>query len=139
MHPRSHQFLILLLSALLPLAAWSAPSVKEVRLSTQIEGTPVVLELTETARQKVFTLDNPARVVIDLPATTLIGKLPVGEGFVKNLRAAKRDNGDLRIVLDVTQAVQPRSAWLVADNVSGPRLVLDLPAVCHAPASVVRL
>lgn len=123
---RPFQLLLSLLSAL-PLAAGSAPSIKDVRLSTQAEGTRVVLELTEAARQKVFTLDNPARVVIDLPAATLIGKLPLGEGLVKNLRAAKRDNGDLRIVLDVSQPVQPRSTWLAADNVSGPRLVLDLP------------
>jgi N-acetylmuramoyl-L-alanine amidase len=74
--------------------------------------------------------------VIDLPSATLLGKLAVGEGFVKNLRAAKRDNGDLRIVLDVTQAVQPRSTWLAADNVSGPRLVLELPADSAMPASM---
>lgn len=117
----------MLLWALVPLAAWSAPDVKDVRLSSQAEGTRVVLELSETAKQKIFTLDNPARVVIDLPAATLSGKLPVGEGVVKNLRAAKRDNGDLRIVLDVINTVQPRSTWLVGDNTSGPRLVLDLP------------
>lgn len=118
--------LIALAGALLPLVAWSAPSVKEVRLSSQADGTRVMLEMTEMARQKVFTLDNPARVVIDLPAASLAVKLPLGEGLVKNLRAAKRDNGDLRIVLDMTVAVAPRSSWLPADTASGPRLVLDL-------------
>ncbi len=117
---------IVSVAALLPLLAWSAPNIKDVRLSAQDSSTRVVLELTETTKQKVFTLDNPARVVIDLPAASLVGKLPAGVGVVKNLRAAKRDNGDLRIVLDVTSAVQPYSSWLVADNVSGPRLILDL-------------
>lgn len=126
--PRPSHLLVSLLSALLPLAAWSAPSVKEVRLSNQPDGTRVVLELTETAKQKIFTLENPARVVIDLPATSLLGKLPTGAGVIKSLRAAKRDNGDLRIVLDVSKAVEPRSSWLAADNVSGPRLVLELPS-----------
>jgi N-acetylmuramoyl-L-alanine amidase len=117
---------ILALSTCLPLAAGAAPSIKDVRLSNQSDGTRVVVELTESTRQKVFTLDNPARVVIDLPATSWSGKLPLGEGVVKSLRAAKRDNGDLRIVLDLTAAVRPYSSWLAADNVSGPRLVLDL-------------
>lgn len=128
MHLRPAPFVAFLASMLLPVAGWSAPSVREIRLSSQAEGTRIVLELTETARHKVFTLDNPARVVIDLPAATLSGKLPIGEGMIKNLRAAKRDNGDLRIVLDVTGSVQPRTSWLAAEGVSGPRLVLDLPS-----------
>ena len=117
---------IFALSACLPLLAGAAPSIKDVRLSNQNDGTRVVVELTESTRQKVFTLDNPTRVVIDLSATSWSGKLPLGEGVVKSLRAAKRDNGDLRIVLDVSAAVQPYSSWLAADNVSGPRLILDL-------------
>jgi N-acetylmuramoyl-L-alanine amidase len=130
---RPIQFVTSLVSALLPLVSWSAPSVRDIRLSTQAEGTRVVLELTESARQKIFTLENPARVVIDLPAANLIGKLPVGEGVVKNLRAARRDNGDLRIVLDVSNSVQPHVIWLAADAGSGPRLVLDLPSGVTAP------
>ena len=102
-------------------------SVSSVRLASQPDKTRVVLELSEIARQKLFTLDNPARVVIDLPAARLTGKLPVGEGLVKALRAAKRDNGDLRIVLDVTAAVAPRATWLAAEPNIGPRLVIDLP------------
>lgn len=117
---------IFTLSACLPLMAWAAPSIKDVRLSSQSDGTRVVVELTEATKQKVFTLDDPSRVVIDLPATSWSGKLPLGEGVVKNLRVAKRDNGDLRIVLDVATTVEPRSFWLAADNVSGPRLLVDL-------------
>jgi N-acetylmuramoyl-L-alanine amidase len=118
--------LILTLSVGVSLSAIAAPSIKDVRLSNQADATRVVVEFTESTKQKVFTLDNPNRVVIDLPATSWSGKLPKGDGVVKSLRAGKRDNGDLRIVLDVSAAVQPYSSWLAADNVSGPRLVLDL-------------
>ncbi|MGE0113327.1 MAG: N-acetylmuramoyl-L-alanine amidase [Steroidobacteraceae bacterium] len=120
------RFLVFWISTLLSVTAWSASIVKEVRFSNQTDSTRVVVELTEVAQQKVFTLDNPTRVVIDLADTSLAGKLPLGEGTVKNLRVAKRDNGDLRIVLDLTQVMELRSSWLQADNVSGPRLVLDL-------------
>ena len=58
----------------------------------------------------------------------MLGKLPAGEGLVNNLRAAKRENGDLRIVLDVRSEVTPRVTWLAAENGTGPRLVIDLPA-----------
>jgi N-acetylmuramoyl-L-alanine amidase len=137
------QLPVFLLFACLPLACGAAPTVKEVRLSSQTDGTRLVLELTETAQQKVFTLDNPARVVIDLPATNLLGKLPLGEGLVKNLRAAKRDNGDLRIVLDVANAVQPRSTWLAPDASMGPRLIIELagktaPLIAPAPDRDIR-
>jgi N-acetylmuramoyl-L-alanine amidase len=97
----------------------------DLRLASQPEKTRVVLELTEKTQQKVFTLENPTRVVIDLPATTLVAKLPSGNGVVKNLRAAKRDNGDLRVVLDVSQAVVPNVIWLAAET--GHRLLVDLP------------
>lgn len=118
-------------AVMLAMNAWAASALSSVtgmRLASQPEKTRLVLELTATTAQKIFTLTNPARVVIDLPATSLVGKLPAGEGLVNNLRAAKRENGDLRIVLDVRSEVTPRVTWLAAENGTGPRLVIDLPA-----------
>ena len=125
-------------AAMLAMNAWAASALSSVtgmRLASQPEKTRLVLELTATTAQKIFTLTNPARVVIDLPATSLVGKLPAGEGLVNNLRAAKRENGDLRIVLDVRSEVTPRVTWLAAENGTGPRLVIDLPASKSAASS----
>jgi N-acetylmuramoyl-L-alanine amidase len=108
------------------LAAAASVSVKDLRLAADLERTRVVLELSEPIKQKIFTLDNPSRVVIDLPAAHLTAPLPVGEGVVKSFRAAQRDNGDLRIVLDVTARVRPQARWIEANSDVGPRLVLDL-------------
>ena len=113
-------------SVILPLTAWSAPSVKDVRIAVQADNTRVVFELNETAKQKIFTLDNPSRVVIDLFGTNLATALPDGQGVVKGLRAAKHENGDLRLVLDINPNVELRSSWLEATSDFGPRLVLDL-------------
>ena len=121
-----HSLLGFVGALLVSVVSYAQPTVTDVRVARQDTGTRVVLELNQTAQQKIFTLDNPARVVIDLAATTLAGQLPLGEGVVKNLRAGKRDNGDLRIVLDVTQAVQLQTSWLAAEGSNGPRLVLDL-------------
>lgn len=117
----------LLLGCLLPLVSWAADiSVKDLRVAATTDTTRVVLELTASARQKVFTLDNPNRVVIDIPAARLATALPGATGAIKNIRAAKRDNGDLRVVLDLNALVVPRASWLEATNDTGPRLVLDL-------------
>jgi len=60
------------------------------------------------------------------PAGNSVASLPADEGVVKSLRAAQRDNGDLRIVLDVTATVRPQARWIEANSDVGPRLVLDL-------------
>ncbi len=115
---------------LLALSSWEAvakPNVTGMRVAGQADKTRVVIEISETTVQTVFTLENPARVVIDLPAAMLIGKLPGGDGVVTGLRAAKRENGDLRIVLDVNSSVTPKVTWLGAEGALGPRLVVDLP------------
>lgn len=124
--PRS-QFILLMALALFSWAALASPAVTALRVSGQPDKTRVVLELTDKTTQSVFTLENPSRVVIDLPRTALSSKLPVVEGVVSAVRSAKRDNGDLRIVLDVNNAVTPLVSWLPAEQGVGHRLVVDLP------------
>ncbi len=124
--PRS-QFILLMALALFSWAALASPAVTALRVSGQPDKTRVVLELTDKTTQSVFTLENPSRVVIDLPRAALTSKLPVVEGVVSALRSARRDNGDLRIVLDVNTAVTPLVSWLPAEQGVGHRLVVDLP------------
>lgn len=134
MNPRRlHSLMTCLLLAWMGCAVvHAAPTLKDVRLVRQAQSTQVVLELSEVTPQKVFTLDNPARVVIDLPATALGASLPVGVAPVKNIRAGKRDNGDLRIVLDVSADIVPRTSWLT--DGAAPRLLVELGAP-GAPAA----
>ena len=119
--------ILLLALALFSGAALASPSVTSLRVSGQSEKTRVVLELTDKTTQSVFTLENPSRVVIDLPRAALTGKLPAVEGLVSAVRSAKRDNGDLRIVLEVSATVTPAVTWLPAEQGIGHRLVVDLP------------
>jgi len=117
--------LLVLLSATLSSVAFSASSVQDVRISSQGDATRVVLELNESAKQKIFTLNNPTRVVIDLSDTALNTALPDGSGLVKSLRSASHD-GTLRMVLDINGNADLQSSWLDANSDYGPRLVLDL-------------
>jgi len=116
---------MVLLSTTLTGIALAASSVQDIRISSQSDSTRVVLELNAASKQKIFTLDNPTRVVIDLADTTLNTSLPDGAGLVKSLRSATHD-GVLRVVLDIGGNADLQSNWLDANSDYGPRLVLDL-------------
>src|SRR3546814_7457157 len=47
--------------------AHAVPEVTAVRIGDQAPGTRVVLDLSEPVTYRLFTLENPHRVVLDLP------------------------------------------------------------------------
>lgn len=116
--------------------------VRDLRLWASTESTRVVLDLSGVAEHTLFTLSDPNRVVIDIPAARLTAgnatstaALP-GQGFVRQVRTAARGDGSLRVVLDLTERVQPKS-FLVEPNESyGHRLVIDLVALNAGSAAV---
>ncbi|MCD8526026.1 MAG: AMIN domain-containing protein [Alphaproteobacteria bacterium] len=61
--------LTLLLTALSTAYAW-ALSVDAVRVGVHPDKTRMVLELSEVSDFRVFVLDDPTRIVVDLPAFT---------------------------------------------------------------------
>jgi N-acetylmuramoyl-L-alanine amidase len=136
----------------LALAAFGASAakpvnVKDVRLWAGPDGTRLVFDLSAPTEHNLLTLDNPDRVVVDIPGGSIESErvLPEGQGFVKQLRAAIQPNGDLRVVVDLTGPAQPKTFTVGPQESYGHRLVLDLtPAkgtVAAAPTqpSVVKL
>lgn len=103
-------------------------TIKEVRLWAGPDGTRLVFDLSGPAEHNVLTLDNPDRVVVDIPAASIENEraLPQGQGFVKQLRAAAQPNGDLRVVVDLTGPAQPKAFIVGPQESYGHRLVLDL-------------
>ncbi len=70
------------------------------------------LQLDEAVKYKVFTLDSPDRVVIDLMNTTMAGKLKQGTHDrppIQSIRYANRSDGRIRVVLDVAENVATKS------------------------------
>lgn len=102
--------------------------VKDVRIASSGDVTRIVFGLSRRTTSHVFTLSNPERVVIDLDAARLdlANGWPDTLGVIKEFRAAPRGNGVLRIVVDVTRAVQSRTTVLQPNEGLGDRLVLDL-------------
>ena len=99
-----------------------------VRVWSGPEATRVVLDLSAPADHRVFSLSNPNRIVIDLPRTSLPRPLalPEAKGYVSTVRTGRRPGGELRVVLDLKQAVQPKSFMLPPNEQYGHRLVIDL-------------
>lgn len=113
--------------------------VQGVRLWTGPDNTRVVIDLSGPAEHKLFTLDGPDRVVIDLRDTRLTRGVSAkgNQGIIQGLRTGIQNGVDLRVVLDLKAKARPHSFMLKPDGSSGYRLVVDLkgnPAVAAKPA-----
>jgi len=97
--------------------AWQAPD--NIRL---------VFDLSEPVQHKVFMLDNPRRLVLDIEQARLDVKpetLGLTKGPIQQVRTGERGEG-VRLVLDLSEKVRPKSFQLAPNDQYGHRLVLDL-------------
>ena len=123
--------LVSLLTAVVSVGALAAPTVKGVRIGQHHDMTRLVLDLTETASFKIFTLAGPDRVVIDMPSALWTPEkrtLAIGRAGVAQVRFGHFTRETSRIVLDLTRPLALQQARLVAPSPDGAalhRLVLD--------------
>lgn len=118
-----------LLLAALAVDAWAAVEVRGVRLWRAPDNTRLVFDLSGQVQHSVFTLTAPHRIVIDVNGAqlrTVLDKLALGNTPITGLRAAQRSPTDLRLVLDLSKSVVPKSFTLAPNQQYGHRLVLDL-------------
>jgi N-acetylmuramoyl-L-alanine amidase len=88
----------------------------------------IVLELSEPAPHRIFTLENPFRVVIDLPELNWMFSAPKPpEGVVKAVRFGLFQPGRSRMVLDLSRPARVTQAFTLEAGGGKPaRLVIDL-------------
>ena len=126
---RYSRFLISGVLILLGTAAQAATTVENIRIWSENGKTRVVLDLSHPAAHNIFTLRGPDRLVVDLKSSRLADSLktmPGGAGSVRAIRSALRANGQLRVVLDLNEAVRSRSFTAGPNSKYGDRLVIDL-------------
>jgi len=104
-----------------------------VKTSVGEHGTRLILNLSAPTKHRVFTLDKPHRVVVDLDRTSLPRdidfKWPEGS-VVRRVRSGIQNGDDLRLVLDLHQPVSVSALMTPHQDGRGFNLVIDLP---HAP------
>ncbi|MDX1461300.1 MAG: AMIN domain-containing protein, partial [Xanthomonadales bacterium] len=121
------RFLIALL-LLVATPAW-AVEVSNLRVWADPEKTRAVLDLSESTQYRLFTLANPNRVVIDLPAAALNDTFAPElkySGVIAAVRHGRPQSNTLRIVLDLDEATKTKSFLLAPTGEYGHRLVVDL-------------
>jgi N-acetylmuramoyl-L-alanine amidase len=119
----------------------AAAEVQGIRLSRTSDYTRLVLDLSGPVKHKIIVLQNPSRLVIDIPDTALLTSLTEAslvETGIKHIRSGVRDGDDLRIVLDMQGDAKPRSFLLEKSGVKKDRLVIDLYGSSSGNGPVVR-
>jgi len=118
--------LVLMLAAVQVLAA---SDVQSVRLWRAPDNTRLVFDLSGPVQHNVFTLTAPDRIVIDVDGGNLpkpFEQLALKNTPISGLRAAKFDADTLRVVIDLSAQVTPKSFTLTPNQQYGHRLVVDL-------------
>ncbi|WP_353221457.1 N-acetylmuramoyl-L-alanine amidase [Salinisphaera sp. C84B14] len=118
-----------LLVGLSTLAVAKPATLQDVRLWTSSDKTRVVFDLGGPTNPDLFMIDNPLRLVVDLPDARVLNSVSGnidGSGLVKRVRTGVRHGTDLRVVLDLDGQVSPKSFMLDPDGDHGYRLVVDL-------------
>lgn len=122
-------------------SAAKTASVDSVRVRQSPERTRIVFDVSQPVEHKVFALNNPRRLVIDVMDANLntsFSGLDLKTTPIIGMRSASREGDDLRVVLDLKDKVKPRSFVLKPILQYGDRLVIDLYTADQQVAPVVQ-
>ncbi len=119
---------IFMLAVLMSVAL--AADVEDFRIWSGPDKTRAVLDLNGPVEHQLFTLQNPPRVVIDIPQAGLNTEFALPErrssGPLSRIRHGVRAQETLRVVFDLNEDVKPKSFLLNPVAGHGHRLVIDL-------------
>ena len=123
----------LLMTMLMVTAPLMAADVEGTRLWRAPDHTRLVLDLSAAVEYQTFSLGQPPRFVIDIEDTKYrrklkmqLNALDLTNSPIAKIRSAKRNQSDLRIVLELTRLVSAKVFTLPANQQVGERLVVDL-------------
>jgi len=105
-----------------------AANVKNVRIWLAPDHSRLVFDLSGPVDHKIFTLQKPDRIVLDIDNSSMsasLAKLALAKSPIANIRKGKNGK-QLRVVLDLKRAVRPKSFVLKPNQKYGHRLVVDL-------------
>lgn len=105
----------------------ASAELREARLTATGTSAQLALDVAGTTTQKIFTLDKPRRVVIDLPRTSAVRglRLPEGAGVVADVRKGPQPGGTLRIVVRLKAPAEARSTWMPETRSGRHQLIIS--------------
>lgn len=106
---------------------WADAQVYSVRVIENKGVTRATLELDQRVDYKLFTLENPARVVVDVRdgATAKNYKTPQAGGIVTGIRSGNPDRKTLRLVFDLKVVAKAKTFWATSNVGQKHRLVVE--------------
>lgn len=117
------------LSAATAFAAEAPLKVENIRFGLTGEGTRIVFDLSGKTDFRVFMLDNPYRIVVDLPPVvwkTYKARMAL-DNIVKSYRSGVLDSGLTRVIFDIKKPVIIDEVFtLPRDSFNKNRLVIDV-------------
>jgi N-acetylmuramoyl-L-alanine amidase len=127
-------FLVCILALLPSIPAWATETVvSSTRVWPAPDYTRVTIESQKPIRHKLFNLENPDRLVLDLEdvamnaaLTDIAGKISAEDPYIKGVRAGRFKPGTIRLVFDLKAKVKPEAFTLAPIAGYGHRLVLDV-------------
>src|SRR5262245_28258885 len=129
-----------LTAALVGVVALSPALATELRgigLSSVENSAQLTPDLSDGAKQSVFTLDHPDSVVIDLPLTQRIHGVtaPGPAGVVPAVRFGTQPHGTLRVVIELRSPLPVHSNWSTVSLGRELTVTLGAPTVALAQAA----
>ena len=106
--------------------------VKSLSFITSPKQNRLVFEVTESPQHRVFVMNKPPRLVIDIKNAQLEKSLeqPLPDhALFSRIRVTTQDKFDLRVVIDLKVPVTSKKFSLSSNNNNAHRLVVDLDAV----------
>lgn len=107
--------------------AAAAVNVNDFRIGNQSDGVRVVFDMSQSVNYRVFLLDNPKRLVIDLD-NTAIDKVFTGTNnqLISKTRVGKLDGNNKRVVLELARPMIIKKAFMLQPQSGKPwRFVVD--------------
>lgn len=108
--------------------------IKNMRLGNQADGARVVLDMDKSVNYRVFLLNDPKRVVVDLDDAEIKSlQTKFSNQVVAQTRVGRMSNNDKRIVMELSRPATVKKAFILpAQGGQNWRLVIDLVMATNA-------